>query len=156
MLECEIGPAGELLGAVGDRDAHARSEPRGLDHDRVAERVRHPVPMAGEGGDIPRHRDPLVAHHRLEEVLVHAQRRGGHARADVGDACELEEPLDGAVLAEGPVQHREDDVHLAERLDRPPVGRNREAAGRAAVQLACDPAPSSQTPSRPISISRTS
>ena len=42
--------------------------------------------------------------------------RGGgeHAGADVPDAGQLEQALDGAVLAERPVQQREDHVDLAE------------------------------------------
>ena len=62
-----------------------------------------------------RHRDAVVAQHRLEEVLVHAERRAEHARADVGHACELEQALHRPVLAERPVQHREDDVDVGER-----------------------------------------
>ena len=62
-----------------------------------------------------RHRDAVVAQHRLEEVLVHAERRAEHAGADVGHARELEQPLHRAVLAERPVQHREDDVDVGER-----------------------------------------
>ena len=45
-------------------------------------------------------------------------RRGQHAGADVADAGHLEHPLDGAVLAPRAVQHREDDVDLAEGLGR--------------------------------------
>ena len=60
----------------------------------------------------------LVAHHRLEEILVHAERRGGDAGADVGDVGELEKALHRAVLAEGPVQDGEDDVHALERGGR--------------------------------------
>ena len=43
-------------------------------------------------------------------MLVHADRGAEHARADVGDAGELERALDGAVLAVGAVQHRKDHV----------------------------------------------
>ena len=50
---------------------------------------------------------PAVAEHGLEEILVHAERRRRHAGADVRDAGELEQALDGAVLAERPVQDRE-------------------------------------------------
>ena len=65
--------------------------------------------------DVPRDGDSTVAEHGLEQVLVHAERGGGDARADVGHARELEEPLDGAVLAERAVEDRKDDVDLAER-----------------------------------------
>jgi len=72
----------------------------------------------------------VVAHHRLEDVLVHAQRRGEHAGTHVGNAGELEQPLHRAVLAERPVQDREDDVDLRE-LRRHVAGRQPlEAGGR--------------------------
>jgi len=40
--------------------------------------------------DVPRDGDAPVAEHRVEEVLVHAQRRGRHAGADVRHTGELE------------------------------------------------------------------
>jgi hypothetical protein len=39
-------------------------------------------------------------HDGLEEILVHADGRGGHPGPHIGDAGELEEALDRAVLAE--------------------------------------------------------
>ena len=47
-------------------------------------------------------------------MLVHGHGRGGHAAADVAHTSHLEEALDGAVLAVGAVQEREDDVDVAE------------------------------------------
>ena len=46
----------------------------------------------------------------LHGVLVHGGGGAENARADVGDVGQLEEALDGSVLAEGAVQHGEDDV----------------------------------------------
>ena len=85
----------------------------GLTKTGIAERVLDLVaePQRRVAGD----RDAAVAQHRLEEVLVHAERRGGDAGADVRHAGELEQALDGAVLAERAVQDREDDVDGAER-----------------------------------------
>ena len=70
-------------------------------------------------------RDAAVAHHLLEQVLVHRERRRRDAGADVGDVRELEQPLHRPVLAERPVQDREDDVDGAEssRASRPRPGR---------------------------------
>src|SRR5581483_2644555 len=59
--------------------------------------------------------DPLVAHHRLEQVLVHAERRGGVVGADVGHAGHLQQPLQPAVLAERPVEDRQDDLDARQR-----------------------------------------
>ena len=52
----------------------------------------------------------------LGELLVHARRAGQHARPDVRHAGQFEQPLDGAVLAVGPVQHREDHVDGGQQL----------------------------------------
>ena len=49
---------------------------------------------------------------RLHDVFVHARGRTEDARADVGNVGEFEQALDGAVLAEGAVQHGEDDVDV--------------------------------------------
>ena len=79
--------------------------------------------------------DARAAHQRLEDVLVHADRRGEHARADVRDARQLAEPLHGAVLAERPVEDRQHDVDRAERRGRG-VGRDGERLrGRGRRQL---------------------
>ena len=59
-----------------------------------------------------------MRHQLLEHDLVHAQRRGEHASADVGDVEAFEQSLDGAVLAERPVQHGEHDVGAVESSSR--------------------------------------
>ena len=48
-----------------------------------------------------------VPQETLRHVFVHAHCRPQHAGADVGHARELQQPLHGAVLAEGAVKHRE-------------------------------------------------
>ena len=83
-----------------------------------------------------------MRHQLLEHDLVHAQRRGQHAGADVGHVEALEQALDGPVLAERTVEHREHDVAPV----KPAPGRQRHSA---AVDRA--------TPRRaPISITATS
>ena len=60
-------------------------------------------------------------HQVLEQHLVHAQRRRQHAGAGVRHVEQLEQALDRAVLAEWPVQHREDGVGAEQpgaRLER--------------------------------------
>jgi len=52
----------------------------------------------------------MAAHQVLEDDLVHRHRAGHHACPDIRDAGHLEEPLQGAVLAERPVQRQEGDV----------------------------------------------
>jgi hypothetical protein len=74
--------------------------------------------------DEPQHREvpdrqAVRGEQLLRELLVHAGGAGQHARSDVGHAGHLQQPLDRAVLAEGTVQHREDDVHAAEHLTGP-------------------------------------
>ncbi len=119
VAEGECDRRFELGGVVGFRDPDRRAEPRGLDEHRVGERVGGL--LAAAQGDVAGDRDAAVAQHRLAQVLVHGERRSGHAGAHVGHAGQLEEALHGAVLAEGPVQQREDDVDLAERLGEPAV-----------------------------------
>ena len=60
--------------------------------------------VAGRGGQV------VQAEDLLGLGLVHGQRRGQHARAGVGDAQHLEQPLDAAVLAVAAVQRQERDV----------------------------------------------
>ena len=54
--------------------------------------------------------EPGLGKEALHHVLVHASRGAEHAGADVGDAGQFEESLDGAVLAKGAVQDGENDV----------------------------------------------
>ena len=68
----------ELGLVVRLRDPDRRAEPRRLDEDGVAERVLDVV--AEPQRHVARDRDAAVAQHRLEQVLVHAERRGGDAR----------------------------------------------------------------------------
>ena len=74
VAEGELDRGAQLVVVVRLRDPDRRAEPRGLDEHRVAERVLGRV--AGAQRDVARDRDALVAHHRLEQVLVHAERRG--------------------------------------------------------------------------------
>ena len=76
--------------------------------------------------DALRHGDPAVAEHRLEEVLVHAERGGGDTRADVRETGELEKALYRPVLAERPVQDGEHDVDFGERRARCLVREDRK------------------------------
>ncbi len=69
--------------------------------------------------------DAGAAHERLEDVLVHAHRGSEHAGADVGDARELAEALDGAVLPERAVEDGQHDVDRPERGGRG-IGRHRQ------------------------------
>jgi hypothetical protein len=59
----------------------------------------------------------------LHGGLVHADGRGQHPGADIRQIGQLEEPLDGAVLAVGAVEH---DHHHVE----PPAELGRQAPGR--------------------------
>jgi hypothetical protein len=70
--------------------------------------------VAVEDGDALHDRHALVAHHRLEKIFVHAERGGRDAGADIGHVGELEEALDGTVLAKGAVEDGKDDVHALE------------------------------------------
>ena len=109
---------------------------------------RRPATSAAVGFERRVKRDPVdhrhaVRRHRpLRQRLVHRERAGGGVAARVGAAGGVEQALHAPVLAEGPVERREDDVprgvvalgkrvrhHREEpRRERP---RERERAGRA-------------------------
>ena len=99
-------------------DAHRRSQVRRLHKDRIAERpldlcdglARVLFPIGAEQRDVFDDGQAGFDEEAFHHVLVHARGRAQHAGADVGDAGQLEEPLDGAVLAEGAVQHGKDDI----------------------------------------------
>ncbi len=97
----------ELLLAGGGRDPNARSEPRGLHPDRLAEAGGDlpPALLAGPAEVDLRH--AMTREQILEDELVHADRGGLDVRARVGDVEHLEKPLDAAVLTAGAVQDRE-------------------------------------------------
>ena len=121
--ERELDRRRELLFREHLGDADGGAETSGLHEDGEAERVLRSLAVPQR--DVAGHRDPTVAHHGLEDVLVHRERRAEHACAHVRDARELEQALHRAVLTERPVQDREHHVHLAERRGHL-VGRHRQ------------------------------
>ena len=70
--------------------------------------------------DVVADRQALGGEQLLGELLVHARRAGQHTRADVRHAGQLEQALDGAVLAVRAVQHREHHVDRGQQLARRP------------------------------------
>ncbi len=84
--------------------------------DPAAGRERVLLPLAGADHLVGADGQPEGGEDPLHVLLVLADGRGEHARADVGDAGELQQALEGAVLAVRAVQHGEDDVDLAEGL----------------------------------------
>ena len=91
-VERKLDRSRELRVVVRLRDPDRGAEPRRLhEHRDSGNGFRAASP--GPQGDVASHRDAVVAQDGLEEILVHAERRGGDARADVGDACELEQAL---------------------------------------------------------------
>ena len=61
-------------------------------------------------------RQPPGLEDDLHVLLIHADRAGQHPGPDVRDAGHLQQTLDGAILAERAVQHRQHHVHLAEQM----------------------------------------
>ena len=116
VLEGQRKRALELLGSRGLRYPHRRSEPGRLDEDRQREvESRAPAVARHRVVDL---RDRVRGHQILEQRLVHRQRRRQHARTHVGDVEQVEQALNGAVLAEGPVQGREDRVGVEQPARR--------------------------------------
>src|SRR5262249_52844875 len=80
-------------------------------------------PVAFSHRDVFANGQPLRTEDQLHVLLVHADRAGEHARADVRDAGHLEQALDRPVLAVWPVRDGQHDVDATEAM--------REMAGRA-------------------------
>ena len=49
---------------------------------------------------------------RLHNVFVHARGRAQHARADISNVRQFEQPLNGSILAERAMQNRKDDIDV--------------------------------------------
>ena len=80
--------------------------------DLFAHALRIFFPVSAQESQVPHEREPGVAEEALHHVFVHAGGRAQHAGADVSEVSQLEQALDGAVLAKGAVQHGKDDVHV--------------------------------------------
>ncbi len=127
------------VAAVGD-DAHAD---RGAFRDRLDD-IGPRDRIAG--GKVGAGREDALGHAHADRGddalgarLVHRDRRGEHARMRVGNAHQLEQALDAAILAEAAVQHVEDDVGLAasgRRRSRRHRGRHPACARRGPVRSA--------------------
>ena len=141
VAEGGLERGGEVLVTLDLGDADARAEVRGLDEERQGQRpadaaeelrgVRPPLRFAhDEAGDDGQ---AAVAEDRLGQGFVHAQGRPSDARPDIGDAGHLEQPLDGAVFAEGAVEDGEIDVDLGSP-GRGPGPPGEERTGRAGLE----------------------
>ena len=107
---------GELLPRPRLADPDRRAETRRLDEHRTAQLGDDSVEgrrVAFDEGEKARDRQSAVAHEPLGDILVHRRRRAQHARADISDAGDFGCALNRAVLAEGPMQDREDDIDHA-------------------------------------------
>jgi hypothetical protein len=108
----------QFLAVVSLRNAHRRAQIGRLHKNRVAQRrldpgdglARRAFPLGPEQRYVPDEGQFGLGEEPLHYVLVHARRRAQHAGADVGDPGQLEEPLDGPILAKGSVQHGKDHV----------------------------------------------
>ena len=121
---------GQLTSIVDQGHAHAAAQSGGFDDTLLAHR-RLDVPQHALGRRAPRrpskpgvirNRQTVAAHQVLEHDLVHGHRAGEDAGSGVGNARHLQEPLQRAVLTEGPMHGQEGDVNRlrqrAQRLSR--------------------------------------
>ena len=123
----EVNGGGKLASMVDLGDADRGAEVRGLDEDRVGERLLDEAgaafgvgaPCAAQEDEMRRLLQTGGGEETLHGVLVHGGGGAEHAGADVGDVGEFEEALNGAILAEGAVEHGKDDVQRGgERVAR--------------------------------------
>ena len=84
----------ELLERLDPADADARAHPRGLHPERQPELGAALAPARFADRDELDLRDPLLGEEPLQRQLVHADRRGEHVGADVGEVEPLQQPLD--------------------------------------------------------------
>ena len=132
----EGGP--ELLAVVGLGDADRGAEIGGLDEDGILESffdlgdgfLRRFLPVGAEEGDVLDDGQAGLGEEALHHVLVHAGGGAEDAGADVGDAGQLKQALDGAVFAEGAVKDGEDDVERSALR----AGHGRHQGGNALVE----------------------
>src|SRR5256712_848188 len=123
-------------------DPDRRAEIRRLDEAGEAEGLRDPArdalgrppPFVTGHHEVLDDGQAVGLEHRLHRRLVHPDRGGEHARADVGQVGELEDALDRAVLAVRAVEHDDDDVEVAHLGGETPRGvRPGEGPPRRAV-----------------------
>ena len=130
-------------------DADRGAEIRRLHEDGILERgfdlrdglARRFLPVGAQQGDVLHDGQAGLGEEALHHVLVHAGGGAEHAGADVGDAGQFEQTLDGAVFAKGAVQDGKNDVEgLAEPTARLPAPEpvlhrlRRQQRGNALVQ----------------------
>ena len=99
--------------SVGDLVQHPLGLGR-IGSRRVSAAVPGPVPLADH--HVRPDRQAPGREDQLHVLLVHADRAGQHARADVRHPGHLQQSLDRAVLAVRAVQHRQHHVDLAEQV----------------------------------------
>jgi hypothetical protein len=102
------GRVQSLAKILDPADADTGAEARGLDPERQPHLLTALAPTRLADGDELDLRQAGLGEEALQRQLVHADGRGEHVGADVGDVQPLQHPLHAAVLAEGPVQGRED------------------------------------------------
>ena len=101
----------EFITAVDDADADGRTLMDRLDHQRQTQSVGHLVPVRfGRQQHALGRRQTQGLPQRLGPELVHAQRRGQHTAAGIGDSRQLQGPLQTAVLPSPAVQGNEHQI----------------------------------------------
>ena len=150
--------ASKLAGVLHLRDADARAEVGRLDEHRTAERAlaarrdrrRGRAPSRARSTTaVVADRQAVRGEDDLHHRLVHADGRGEHAGADVGHVGELQQALDRAVLAVGPVQDREDDVEVHACDDRARPSSSRAGGARSMDRIVSSLGRATRWTSRP-------
>ena len=148
----ELGLGPDLGDADGGAQARRLDEDGGAEHRQLAQHgvglgvpAREPHARVGDLRHVGGGQD------LFEDDLVHAQRRGEHARADVGHVEQLQQALQRPVLAERAVQHREDDVgaeQSAARAQRQLRALEEPVAAARSIVTGSTSWPAAATPSR--------
>ena len=107
-------------------DADGRAKVRRLYKYRIVKRrldlcnglARRAFPLRSQQRHIFHNWQPCIGKKALHHIFVHPRRGAQHARADIRNPRQLEESLDGSVLAKSPVQYRKNHIQRlpAQRL----------------------------------------
>jgi len=106
----------EFLAIVGLGNPHRRAEVGGLDEhgERQVRAGRRIEPFPRQHHVVYNRQHPFLTD-TFHHLLIHGDGRRQHARADVGQGGQLEQPLHRAVFAEGSVQDGKHHVDLGLR-----------------------------------------
>src|SRR5438874_2705992 len=101
-------------------NSHRRAEVSGFDKhgirqlafNQALDALGFALPVVSQDGHVFDDGKTSSKEQLLHYVFIHACGRPQHSGANIRDVCKLQQPLDGAILAESSVQHGKDEVYV--------------------------------------------